>query len=90
MPNRRAFHSGVVKALTHSPSPANWSLSELVYAIVLMAHFHAFSSFIESCVLMETTYKAGGPAKPDFWPRPASRHNSGSANSKQCSGSVTI
>jgi hypothetical protein len=80
MPNRRAFHSVVVKALTHSPSPANWSLSELVYAIVLMAHFHAFSSFIESCVLMETTYKAGGPAKPDFWPRPASRHNSGTAN----------
>jgi hypothetical protein len=39
-------------------------------------------------VLMETTYKAGGPAKPDFWPRPASRHNSGSANSRQFSGSL--
>jgi PA26 p53-induced protein (sestrin) len=68
-----------IEALTHSPSPANWSLSELVYAIVLMAHFHAFSSFIESCVLMETTYKKEGTSKPDSsrWRRPNSRHNSG-------------
>jgi len=35
------------------PGPDNWSLSELVYAIVLMVHFHAFSSFIQCCVLME-------------------------------------
>ena len=71
-----------IEALTHSPSPGNWSLSELVYAIVLMAHFHAFSSFIESCVLMETTYRKGGSSKPDSsssWRRSGSRHNSGSA-----------
>jgi len=35
------------------PGQDNWSLSELVYAIVLMVHFHAFSSFIQCCVLME-------------------------------------
>ena len=29
-----------------SGTPGNWSLSELVYAIVLMAHFHSMSSFI--------------------------------------------
>lgn len=68
-----------IEALTHSPSPGNWSLSELVYAIVLMAHFHAFSSFIESCVLMETTYGQGGRTKPECgagWRRSTSRHNS--------------
>merc|ERR1719234_2358309 len=36
------------------PGQDNWSLSELVYAIVLMVHFHAFSSFIQCCVLMES------------------------------------
>lgn len=35
------------------PGEDNWSLSELVYAIVLMVHFHSFSSFIQCCVLME-------------------------------------
>jgi sestrin len=35
------------------PGQDNWSLSELVYAIVLMVHFHSFSSFIQCCVLME-------------------------------------
>merc|ERR1712226_301417 len=29
------------------PGQDNWSLSELVYAIVLMVHFHAFSSFVQ-------------------------------------------
>ena len=36
-----------------SPGPDSWSLSELVYAIILMCHFHSFSSFIQSCVMME-------------------------------------
>ena len=36
-----------------APGADNWSLSELVYAIVLMVHFHSFASFIQSCVLME-------------------------------------
>jgi len=36
------------------PGQDNWSLSELVYAIVLMVHFHAFSSFVQCCVLMES------------------------------------
>eukprot|EP00092_Neocalanus_flemingeri_P025077 GFUD01027193.1.p1 GENE.GFUD01027193.1~~GFUD01027193.1.p1 ORF type:complete len:477 (-),score=107.48 GFUD01027193.1:237-1583(-) len=36
-----------------APGADNWSLSELVYAIVLMVHFHLFASFIQSCVLME-------------------------------------
>jgi len=42
-----------IEQLTKSGSPGNWSISELVYAIVLMAHFHSLSSFIESCVAME-------------------------------------
>jgi len=36
-----------------APGTDNWSLSELVSAIVLMVHFHSFASFIQSCVLME-------------------------------------
>jgi len=36
-----------------TPGTENWSLSELVYAIVLMVHFHSFASFIQSCVLLE-------------------------------------
>lgn len=36
-----------------APGADNWSLSELVFAIVLMVHFHSFASFIQSCVLME-------------------------------------
>ena len=36
-----------------APGADNWSLSELLYAIVLMVHFHSFASFIQSCVLME-------------------------------------
>jgi len=36
-----------------APGADNWSLSELVYAIVLMVHFHSFASFIQSCVLLE-------------------------------------
>jgi len=36
-----------------APGSDNWSLSELVYAIVLMVHFHSFASFIQSCVLLE-------------------------------------
>ena len=35
------------------PGPDSWSLSELVYSIILMCHFHSLSSFIMSCVLME-------------------------------------
>jgi len=31
----------------------SWSLSELVYSIILMCHFHCLSSFIMSCVTME-------------------------------------
>ena len=31
----------------------SWSLSELVYSIILMCHFHCLSSFIMSCVMME-------------------------------------
>jgi len=43
-----------IKNLTE-PGEDSWSLSELVYAIVLMIHFHSFASFIQSCVLMEKT-----------------------------------
>jgi len=42
-----------IQDITRPGVAGNWSLSELVYAIVLMAHFHSFSSFIESCVSME-------------------------------------
>lgn len=36
----------------------NWSLSEVVHAIVLLSHFHSLSSFVFSCGLtqeLETT-----------------------------------
>ena len=35
------------------PGPDSWSLSELVYSIILMCHFHSLSSFVMSCVMME-------------------------------------
>jgi len=47
-----------IEEITRSGSKDNWSLSELVYAIVLMAHFHSFSSFIESCVSVEDGSKS--------------------------------
>lgn len=31
----------------------NWSLAEVVHAIVLLAHFHSLSSFIFSCGIHE-------------------------------------
>lgn len=31
----------------------SWSLSELVHAIVLLAHFHSLSSFVFSCGINE-------------------------------------
>jgi len=52
------------------PGEDNWSLSELVYAIVLMVHFHSFSSIIESCVLMEE-------ATMEKTTKPAPNHNGG-------------
>ena len=42
-----------IEKLTKTGDDTNWSLSELVFAIVLMAHFHCLSSFVLSCVLME-------------------------------------
>lgn len=33
--------------------PHNWSLSEVVHAIVLLSHFHALSSFVFSCGLTQ-------------------------------------
>ena len=35
------------------PGPDSWSLSELVYSIILMCHVHSLSSFVMSCVMME-------------------------------------
>ena len=35
------------------PGPDSWSLSELVYSIILMCHVHSLSSFVLSCVRME-------------------------------------
>ena len=35
------------------PGTDSWSLSELVYSIILMCHFHSLSSFVMSCVMME-------------------------------------
>jgi len=52
--------SAHIEEITRSGSKDNWSLSELVYAIVLMAHFHSFSSFIESCVSVEDGSKKEG------------------------------
>ena len=41
-----------IRELTQ-PGPESWSLSELVYSIILMSHYHCLSSFIMSCVSME-------------------------------------
>ena len=42
-----------------APGPDSWSLSELVYSIILMCHFHSLASFIQSCVIMEPDVTAG-------------------------------
>lgn len=52
------------------PGEDNWSLSELVYAIVLMVHFHSFSSFIQCCVLMEAEEPDPDENVPSSTPRP--------------------
>lgn len=39
----------VLQRLTKGPN--NWSLSEVVHAIVLLSHFHSLSSFVFSCGL---------------------------------------
>jgi len=41
------------------PGPDSWSLSELVYSIILMCHYHCLSSFIMSCVMMEPDVSGG-------------------------------
>jgi len=39
-----------IAMLTKGPGPKdNWSISELTHALVLLAHFHALSSFVHGC-----------------------------------------
>ncbi|XP_031567426.1 sestrin-1-like [Actinia tenebrosa] len=43
----------------------NWSLSELVQAIVILAHFHSLSSFVFGCgVVSEIDFEAGHTFRP--------------------------
>ncbi|XP_031638139.1 sestrin homolog [Contarinia nasturtii] len=64
-PKLRAIYN-INKILAHRPwlltkehierltkGPNNWSLSELVHAIVLLSHFHSLSSFVFSCGLTQ-------------------------------------
>lgn len=45
------LHLFVVQKLTKGPN--NWSLSEIVHAIVLLTHIHSLSSFVFSCGLTQ-------------------------------------
>lgn len=47
--NQCVFYSK--QRLTKGPN--NWSLSEVVHAIVLLSHFHSLSSFVFSCGLTQ-------------------------------------
>jgi len=38
----------------------NWSMSELMHAIVLLAHFHALASFVFGCGVTSETDHPGG------------------------------
>eukprot|EP00088_Acartia_fossae_P005036 TRINITY_DN12201_c0_g3_i1.p1 TRINITY_DN12201_c0_g3~~TRINITY_DN12201_c0_g3_i1.p1 ORF type:complete len:508 (+),score=92.85 TRINITY_DN12201_c0_g3_i1:90-1613(+) len=67
-----------IEEITRPGGKDNWSLSELVYAIVLMAHFHSFSSFIESCVSVEVGNKIAPPP-------PSPIHSAAPARPYDCS-----
>lgn len=45
------FDFKYLQRLTKGPN--NWSLSEVVHAIVLLSHFHSLSSFVFSCGLTQ-------------------------------------
>lgn len=45
------FSLEMLQRLTKGPN--NWSLSEVVHAIVLLSHFHSLSSFVFSCGLTQ-------------------------------------
>lgn len=45
------FCFSIKQRLTKGPN--NWSLSEVVHAIVLLSHFHSLSSFVFSCGLTQ-------------------------------------
>ena len=43
----------------------NWSLSELMHAVVLLAHFHALASFVHGCgILPEIEHEDGHTFRP--------------------------
>jgi len=54
------------------PGRDSWSLSELVAAIVILAHSHAFSSLVQSCVVMEEAGQGGEGAHCTPAPHPPS------------------
>jgi hypothetical protein len=43
----------MMQELTQGDGRTKWLLSELVEAIILMCHFHAFSSFVLGCGIMD-------------------------------------
>lgn len=50
-PSLSLFFVGSLQRLTKGQN--SWSLSEVVHAIVLLAHFHSLSSFVFSCGLTQ-------------------------------------
>lgn len=60
----------------------NWSLSEVVHAIVLLSHFHSLSSFVFSCGLIQDLdpassqkYKCQSPKETETPTTPTKRFN---------------
>jgi len=49
--------------LNQNEGGSKWSLSELVHAIVVMCHFHAFSSFVLGCGVMDNNPQDDKPSK---------------------------
>ena len=57
----------------------NWSMSELMHAVVLLAHFHALASFVFGCGVTSETDHPDGHVYAD-------EHND--VGSEECSTSV--
>lgn len=49
-----------MQALTKGNGKDNWSISELVQALILLSHFHALSSFVFGCGLKSEIDHNGG------------------------------
>jgi len=67
----------------------NWSISELVHALILLAHFHALSSFVYGCGITPEVDHEGGYTYSSK-SSPSTSNNSSRSTSKHTSPSSSF